>query len=212
MKQVTDSFLSWLRPRKENLPRIVILISGRGSNMRALLEKIRDGKLRAHCVLVLSDREAKGLEVAKSLGFRSELFAKKKDETREAFDRRLAQRLKQENPALIVCAGYLRIISEPLLAAFPQRIVNIHPSLLPAFPGLRSQKQALDYGVRVTGCTVHIVDAGIDTGKILAQAAVPVLAKDSEETLSRRILKAEHDLYWQAVQKYLDRRALAARS
>lgn len=175
--------------------------------MRALLEKIREGRLRAQCSLVVSDREAKGLAVARDMGFRAELFPKKKEESREAFDRRLAERIKKENPTLIVCAGYLRILSDPMLAAFPQRIVNIHPSLLPAFPGLRSQKQALDYGVKVTGCTIHLVEAGVDTGKILAQGVVPVLAKDTEETLSRRILKAEHDLYWRTVQKYLDRLA-----
>ncbi|GAB4438334.1 MAG: phosphoribosylglycinamide formyltransferase [Turneriella sp.] len=205
MKSLREFFSSLNRHAPGSLPRIVILISGRGSNMRALLEKIREGKLRAQCTLVLSDREAKGLAVARSLGFNAELLPKKKEESREAFDRRLAERIRKENPALIVCAGYLRILSEPMLAAFPQRILNIHPSLLPAFPGLRSQKQALDYGVKVTGCTIHLVDAGVDTGKILAQGVVPVLAKDTEETLSRRILKAEHDLYWRTVQKYLER-------
>lgn len=189
---------------RKNWPRIVILISGRGSNMRALLEKIREGKLRAQCALVLSDREAKGLEVARSLGFNAELFRKQKTESREEFDLRLAMRLKKEAPSLVVCAGYLRILSSPMLEAFPQRILNVHPSLLPAFPGLNAQKQALDYGVKITGCTIHLVDAGVDTGKILAQAAVPVLANDTEETLSRRILKAEHALYWRTVQQYLD--------
>ncbi|MFZ5630768.1 MAG: phosphoribosylglycinamide formyltransferase [Spirochaetota bacterium] len=205
MKSLREFFSSWYKPARGSHPRIVILISGRGSNMRALLEKIREGRLHAQCSLVLSDREAKGLEVARALGFRAELFTKKKEESRESFDRRLGERIKKENPTLIVCAGYLRILSEPMLAAFPQRIVNIHPSLLPAFPGLRSQKQALDYGVKVTGCTIHVVDAGVDTGKILAQGVVPVLAKDTEETLSRRILKAEHDLYWRTVQKYLEK-------
>ncbi|HNM99066.1 MAG TPA: phosphoribosylglycinamide formyltransferase [Turneriella sp.] len=210
MKSLREFFSSLYRPATGNLPRIVILISGRGSNMRALLEKIREGRLRAQCTLVLSDREAKGLEVARAMGFRAELFPKKKEESRESFDRRLAERVKKENPALVVCAGYLRILSEPMLTAFPQRIINIHPSLLPAFPGLRSQKQALDYGVKVTGCTIHLVDAGVDTGRILAQGVVPVLAKDSEETLSRRILKAEHDLYWRTVQKHLERSAKKA--
>jgi phosphoribosylglycinamide formyltransferase-1 len=207
MNSLKDFLLSWYRRRPGKAPRIVILISGRGSNMRALLEKIREGRLRAECSLVISDREAGagGLAVARAMGFKAELIQKRKDESREAFDRRLAERIKKENPTLVVCAGYLRILSEPMLAAFPQRIVNIHPSLLPAFPGLRAQKQALDYGVKVTGCTIHLVDAGVDTGKILAQGVVPVLAKDTEETLSRRILKAEHDLYWRTVQKYLER-------
>jgi phosphoribosylglycinamide formyltransferase-1 len=207
MNSLKDFLLSWYPRRPGKAPRIVILISGRGSNMRALLEKIREGRLRAECSLVISDREAGagGLAVARAMGFKAELIQKRKDESREAFDRRLAERIKKENPTLVVCAGYLRILSEPMLAAFPQRIVNIHPSLLPAFPGLRAQKQALDYGVKVTGCTIHLVDAGVDTGKILAQGVVPVLAKDTEETLSRRILKAEHDLYWRTVQKYLER-------
>ncbi len=183
--------------------RIVILISSKGSNMRAILGKICEGKLNAHCTLVLSDREAKGLEVAKTLGVATELFPKRKEETREQFDTRLAARLKAEKPALIVCAGYLKIITQPLLMAFPQRILNIHPSLLPAFPGLKAQKQALDYGVKYTGCTIHLVDSGVDTGKILAQAVVPVRKGDTEETLSRRILKAEHDTYWRTIAGYL---------
>jgi phosphoribosylglycinamide formyltransferase-1 len=207
MKSLRELFSFLYRPAPGNLPRIVILISGRGSNMRALLEKIREGRLRAQCSLVISDREAKGLAVARALGFQADLFPKKKEESREAFDRRLAERIKKENPTLVVCAGYLRILSRPMLEAFPERILNIHPSLLPAFPGLNAQKQALDYGVKVTGCTIHLVDAGVDTGKILAQQAVPVLENDTEQTLSRRILKAEHDLYWRTVQKYLDRLA-----
>jgi len=171
--------------------------------MRALLEKIREGKLNADCKLVLSDREAPGLDVAKKLGYKVELFPKHKSESREEFDTRLAARLKAENPTLIVCAGYLKIITAPLLQAFPQRILNIHPALLPAFPGLKAQRQALDYGVKITGCTIHLVDNGVDTGKILAQAAVHVEPGDSEVTLSRRILKAEHALYWQTIAKYL---------
>ncbi|MBS0619265.1 MAG: phosphoribosylglycinamide formyltransferase [Spirochaetes bacterium] len=184
-------------------PAIVILISSRGSNMRAILEKIREGKLEADCKLVVSDREAPGLDVAKKMGFQTELFLKRKSESREEFDERLAARLKEENPTLVVCAGYLKIITVPLLRAFPQRIVNIHPSLLPAFPGLKAQRQALEYGVKVTGCTIHLVDHGVDTGKILAQAAVRVESGDNEATLSLRILKAEHALYWQTIAQYL---------
>lgn len=204
MKNLREFFSSLYRPATRSLPRIVVLISGRGSNMRALLQKIRERRLRAQCTLVLSDREANGLAVARSFGVHAELFRKKKEESREAFDKRLAERIKKENPALVVCAGYLRILSQPMLDAFPQRIVNIHPSLLPAFPGLHAQRQALEYGVKVTGCTIHLVDAGVDTGKILAQRVVPVLANDTVDTLSRRILRAEHDLYWRTVQKYLD--------
>jgi phosphoribosylglycinamide formyltransferase-1 len=205
MKTWWELFSFRLRRTQTKLPRIVILISGRGSNMRALLEKIRQGKLRAECSLVISDREAKGLEVARAMGFKAELIRKKKEESRESFDLRLAERIKKETPTLVVCAGYLRILTAPMLSAFPQRILNIHPSLLPAFPGLNAQKQALDYGVKVTGCTIHLVDAGVDTGKILAQGVVPVLENDTEETLSRRILKLEHSLYWRTVQAYLEK-------
>lgn len=171
--------------------------------MRAILAKIREGKLNATCTLVLSDREAKGLEVAKGFGVPAELFRKRKEETREQFDTRLAARLKAERPTLIICAGYLKIITQPLLSAFPQRILNIHPALLPSFPGLHAQKQALDYGVKFTGCTIHLVDSGVDTGKILAQAVVPVKKGDTEEILSLRILKAEHDTYWRTIASYL---------
>ncbi|MBV6492797.1 MAG: Phosphoribosylglycinamide formyltransferase [Turneriella sp.] len=183
--------------------RLAILVSGRGSNMRALLDAMRLQKLDAECILVLSDREATGLGLAQKYGVPTELFPKKKGESREGFDARLAERLKKENPTLVICAGYLKLITAPLLNAFPNRILNIHPALLPAFPGLNAQKQALDYGVKITGCTVHLVDRGMDTGKILAQSAVPVQSKDTVETLSRRILKAEHQLYWRAIQQYL---------
>jgi phosphoribosylglycinamide formyltransferase 1 len=184
-------------------PAIIILISSRGSNMRAVLTAIAEGKLQADCKLVLSDRDAAGLEIARQMGIRTEVFRKIQTESREEFDARLANRLKQENPELVVCAGYLKIITKPLLAAFPRRILNIHPSLLPAFPGLKAQKQALDYGVKVTGCTIHLVDAGVDTGKILAQAAVGVQKGDTEDSLSRRILVAEHHLYWRVIGRYL---------
>jgi phosphoribosylglycinamide formyltransferase 1 len=183
--------------------RIVILISSKGSNMRAILGRIASGQLNAVCTLVLSDREAPGLAIARKMGIATEILARKSGEAREAFDERLAARLMREKPALVVCAGYLRILSKPMLRAFAGRIVNIHPSLLPAFPGLKAQKQALDYGVKITGCTVHVVDDGVDTGKILGQRAVLVSPGDTEESLSRRILRAEHQLYWQIIAEYL---------
>lgn len=189
--------------KKPLSPAIVILISSKGSNMRAILKKIAEGKLNARCTLVLSDREAPGLDVAKKFGIKTEYFPKTKSESREDYDARLAIRLKKETPALVVCAGYLKILTRPMLAAFPKRILNIHPSLLPAFPGLRAQKQALDYGVKVSGCTIHLVDEGVDTGRILAQSPVPVLKGDTEDSLSLRILKAEHELYWKTIGSYL---------
>jgi phosphoribosylglycinamide formyltransferase 1 len=189
------------------LPRLVILISSRGSNMAAILRSIRERNLQADCALVISDREAAGLDVAKGFGVATELIPKRREESRQDFDLRLAKRITEVNPTLIVCAGYLKIITAPLVDAFPRRIINIHPSLLPAFPGLRAQKQALDYGVKVTGCTVHLVDHGVDTGTILAQRAVAVRADDTEATLSHRILEVEHELYWRTIQRYLNRLA-----
>ncbi len=203
MRSLKDFFGSDSARLKKPLPRIAILISGRGSNMQALLQKIRERKLKAECVLVVSDREAKGIEVARGFGVRAEVIGRAKGEPRETFDTRLAARLKEAGVQVVVCAGYLRILSEPMLKAYPRRILNVHPSILPAFPGMNAQQQALDYGVKLTGCTIHLVDAGVDTGKILAQAAVPVVAGDTAGSLSRRILQAEHELYWKTVQAYL---------
>ncbi len=203
MRSLKDFFRSYAARAKKPLPRIAILISGRGSNMQALLLKIRERRLTAACVLVISDREAKGIEVARGFGVKAEVFSRSKAESRDAFDTRLAARLKEAGVQVVVCAGYLRILSQPMLQAFPRRILNVHPSILPAFPGMNAQQQALDYGVKITGCTIHLVDAGVDTGKILAQAAVPVVAGDTAGSLSRRILQAEHALYWKTVQSYL---------
>lgn len=203
MRSLKDFFSSDSARVKKPRRRIAILISGRGSNMQALLQKIREGKLKAECVLVVSDREAKGIEVARGFGVRGEVMLREKGEAREAFDTRLAARLKEAGVEIVVCAGYLRILSGPMLKAYAGRILNVHPSLLPAFPGMNAQQQALEYGVKLTGCTIHLVDAGVDTGKILAQAAVPVLKGDTVGALSRRILAAEHNLYWQTLQNYL---------
>lgn len=203
MRSLKDFFRSDSARVKKPLPRIAILISGRGSNMQALLVKIREGKLKAKCVLVVSDREAKGLDAARSFGVKAEVLLRRKAEAREEFDTRLAARLTEAGVQVVVCAGYLRILSQPMLKAFPRRILNVHPSILPAFPGMNAQQQALDYGVKVTGCTIHLVDAGVDTGTILAQSAVPVVTADTAGTLSRRILAAEHTLYWKTVQTYL---------
>lgn len=204
MRSLKDFFSSDSARVKRPLRRIAILISGRGSNMQALLQKIREGKLKAECVLVVSDREAKGIEVAWGFGVKAEVLARQKGEAREAFDARLAARLQAAAVEVVVCAGYLRILSGPMLKAYAGRILNVHPSILPAFPGMNAQQQALDYGVKLTGCTIHLVDAGVDTGKILAQGAVEVKAGDTVGALSRRILAAEHALYWQTLQKFLD--------
>jgi len=175
-----------------------VLGSGKGSNFRAIAEAIARGDLAAEVRIVLSDVETAGLlDLARERGLRAEFIAPGRFKTRlepEA-ESRLVARLREAGVEWVVLAGYMRMIKAPLLAAFPRRIVNIHPSLLPAFPGLEAWKQALAAGVAETGCTVHYVDAGMDTGEILAQRAVPVLPGDTAETLHARIPVAEHVLY-----------------
>jgi len=175
-----------------------VLGSGKGSNFRAIAEAIARGDLAAEVRIVLSDVETAGLlDLARERGLRAEFIAPGRFKTRlepEA-ESRLVARLREAGVEWVVLAGYMRMIKAPLLAAFPRRIVNIHPSLLPAFPGLEAWRQALAAGVAETGCTVHYVDAGMDTGEILAQRAVPVLPGDTAETLHARIQVAEHVLY-----------------
>lgn len=190
--------------KKKELPRIVFFISGRGSNMKAVLKQIRKKKLKAKPVLVFSDNPAaRGLSIARNLGIPTRTFAPKDCSSRGEYEMMLKDMVLEARADLVVCAGYMRILKNPILQAMPGKILNIHPSLLPAFPGLNAQQQALDYGVLYTGCTVHRVDAGMDTGPIVAQRVVPVKSKDTVETLSRRILREEHDIYWRAIRKVL---------
>jgi phosphoribosylglycinamide formyltransferase-1 len=175
-----------------------ILGSGKGSNFRAIADAIDRGELQAEVRIVLSDVESAGiLELARSRGIRAEFIAPGRFRTKlepEA-ELRLVQLLQESGVELVVLAGYMRMIKAPLLEAFPGRIINIHPSLLPQFPGLEAWKQALTSGVPITGCTVHYVDSGMDTGEIIAQREVPVLAGDTAESLHARIQVAEHQLY-----------------
>ena len=178
--------------------RIGVLGSGKGSNFRAIAEAIARGELEAEVRVVIADVASAGiLELARSRGLRAEFVEPGRFKTKlepEA-ERRVVELLQSAGVEWVVLAGYMRMIKPPLLAAFPRRIVNIHPSLLPAFPGLEAWKLALAAGVRETGCTVHYVDAGMDTGEIIAQRAVPVLPGDTPETLHARIQVAEHALY-----------------
>ena len=178
--------------------RLGILGSGKGSNCRAILERIRDGTLNAEARVVISDVEGAGiLEIAREFGipcaylppgpFRTKLTPEAEVE--------LVEMLRRAEVDLVVLAGFMRVLKTPVLDAFPRRIINIHPSLLPNFPGLHAWKQALEAGERVTGCTVHYVDAGIDSGQIIAQREVPILPDDTPETLHARIQVAERDLY-----------------
>jgi phosphoribosylglycinamide formyltransferase-1 len=175
-----------------------IIGSGKGSNYRAIQDAIDAGKLNAQTRIVISDVEAAGiLDIARNHGIPALYippgkFRTKLDPDAEA---RVVAALQDANVELLVLAGFMRMIKEPLLAAFPRRIINIHPALLPAFRGLEAWKQALDAGVEKTGCTVHYVDAGMDTGEIIAQSEVPVLPGDTPESLHARIQVAEHDIY-----------------
>jgi phosphoribosylglycinamide formyltransferase 1 len=185
--------------------RIGVLLSGRGSNFEALAASVSAGHIpNSEIALVLSNREgAPGIDRAKSRGLAT-LVIPSKGLEREAYDRQVVAALREANVDLICLAGYMRLLSPYFVAAFPERILNIHPSLLPSFPGLESQKQALEYGVKFAGCTVHFVDENLDAGPIIIQAVVPVEDADTEDTLSARILKEEHRIYCQAIKIVLE--------
>ena len=185
--------------------RIGVLLSGRGSNFEALADSVVSGKIpNAEIALVLSNREAAaGIDRAKSRGLTTRIIPSKGLE-REAYDRLVVAALNEAKVDLICLAGYMRLLSPYFVSAFPQKILNIHPSLLPSFPGLEAQKQALDYGVKFAGCTVHFVDENLDAGPIILQTVVPVEDGDTEEALSARILKEEHRIYSEAVKIVLE--------
>jgi phosphoribosylglycinamide formyltransferase-1 len=189
---------SWVAPAPWfPLPaRLAVLLSGRGSNFEALADACERGHVPARVVLVLSDRaDAAGLAKARARGLTALVEERRPGEVRAAHEDRLAARLGESGADLVCLAGFMRVLSEGFVARFGRRIVNVHPSLLPAFPGLDAQRQALEHGVKVAGATVHLVDAGTDTGPIAGQEAVPVLPGDDEGLLAARILEAEHRLY-----------------
>jgi phosphoribosylglycinamide formyltransferase-1 len=177
-----------------------ILISGRGSNFEAIDNSIARRKLDAEIAVVIGNREsAPGLEIARQRGIPMRVI-KSQGMEREAYDRLLIDELRTHDVELVCLAGFMRLLSAGFVRAFPNRVLNIHPSLLPAFPGLDAQRQALEHGVRITGCTVHFVDEFLDSGPIVLQAAVPVLDGDTVDTLSARILAQEHVIYPKAIQ------------
>ncbi len=183
--------------------RIGILISGRGSNMTALLDAVGDGRINAEVAVVISNVEtAAGLAVARERGVET-LFISHKGRSREAHDADLIRELRARGVGLVCLAGYMRLVSASFVRAFENRILNIHPSLLPAFPGLDAQRQALAHGVKITGCTVHLVDEDLDHGPIILQRAVEVRDDDTVESLSARILAEEHRAYPEAVARVL---------
>jgi phosphoribosylglycinamide formyltransferase-1 len=181
------------------LKKLGILLSGRGSNFEAIADSIQSGRLQAEIALVISNRgDAPGLESARRRGLNAQLIASK-GRVREEHDAEVVAALRQAQVDLICLAGYMRLLSPEFVRAFPNRIVNIHPSLLPAFPGMDAQKQALEYGVKVTGCTVHFVDEHLDHGPIILQKTAPVLEGDDVHSLSARILEQEHRAYSEAI-------------
>lgn len=183
--------------------RLGILISGRGSNFIAIADSIAAGHLDAEIAVVISNREsAAGLEVARARGLNA-VCIPSKGMDRSAYDGLLLEELRKNDVHVICLAGFLRLLSAQFVSAFPERILNIHPSLLPAFPGLDAQHQALAYGAKVTGCTVHFVDEHLDNGPIVMQSAVPVLDDDTDESLSARILTEEHRIYTEAIRLIL---------
>ncbi len=196
-----------LRMKGMNVRRLGILLSGRGSNFLAIHRAIADGRIAdAEIAVVISNKpEAAGLESARSLGLTALAIPQegKGQAAREAHDAKMIAALEEHRVDLVCLAGYMRIITPAFIAAFPNRILNVHPSLLPAFPGLDAQHQAFDYGAKVAGCTVHFVDEVMDHGVIVLQKVVPVLDEDTAETLSARILKQEHIAYPEAISRVL---------
>ena len=183
---------------------IAVLISGRGSNFEALHRATADGRLPAEIVLVLSNvPSAAGVEHARALGLHTVVVPTRDASSRSAHEARVRSEIERAGAEWICLAGYMRLLGADFVAAFENRILNMHPSLLPSFPGLDVHQAALDHGVRVSGCTVHFVDAGLDTGPIVAQRAVPVRSSDTASTLAARILREEHRLYADALRRLL---------
>jgi phosphoribosylglycinamide formyltransferase-1 len=185
--------------------RIAVLISGRGSNLQSIIDAVRSGRLDATLAVVVSNRaEAAGLARAQEAGIETVYLNPREHRDREEYDRAMVEVLRARDVGLVCLAGFMRLVGAPLLEAFPERILNIHPSLLPAFPGLEVQRKALEWGVRFSGATVHLVTAELDSGPIILQAAVPVLDDDTVESLAARILIEEHRIYPEAIGIVLD--------
>ena len=192
--------LSGTAPRTSPGGSLGVLISGRGSNLQALIRAVDDGRLDARIAVVISNRpEAPGLEHARRSGIETLVVDHRQFKSRHEFDRTLATELQSRSVALVCLAGFMRLVGAELLRAFPNAILNVHPSLLPAFPGVNAQQQALDHGVKVSGATVHVVTHELDAGPIIVQACVPVRADDTVDSLSARILVEEHRIYPEAV-------------
>jgi phosphoribosylglycinamide formyltransferase-1 len=186
---------------------IGVLASGRGSNFQSIIDSIESGYVSGVIRLLITDNPgAYSLERAEKHGIGSLVLEPRQFASRDLYFETLAEELKKRGVQLVVLAGFMRIVGKPLIQAFPGRIMNIHPALLPAFPGLHGQRQAVDYGVKISGCTVHFVDEGMDTGPVIIQAAVPVMDDDTEESLSERILTFEHRIFPEAIRLFAEGR------
>jgi phosphoribosylglycinamide formyltransferase 1 len=184
-----------------------VLISGRGSNLQAIIDSIARGELKAEIPIVISNRaDAAGLARAEKHGIETAIIDHRKFATREDFDRAVANALKAKSVELVICAGFMRLVSHVMLEAFPNRILNTHNALLPAFPGIHGPREAVEHGVKIAGCTVFFVTEGVDTGPIIIQAAVAVVPGDDEETLAARIVEQEHRIYPYAIKLYQEGR------
>lgn len=187
--------------------RLGVLASGGGTNLQSIIDRCADGSLTAEvAILICNNPDAGALARAAKFGLKTCCINHRDFTKRTEFEKKVVQQLREADVELVVLAGFMRIIGKNFLEAFPQRIINIHPALLPAFPGLHVQQQALDYGARFSGCTVHFVDDGVDTGAIIMQAVVPVLDNDSADDLADRILVEEHKIYPRAIQLFADGR------
>ena len=185
-------------------PPIAVLISGSGSNLQAIIDASERGEIPCRVALVVSNKEdAYGLVRAATHGIPTEVVRHKDFPTRESFDARLVETIRASGAELVCLAGFMRILTPVFVRAFPNRVLNIHPALLPSFPGTHGPKQALEYGVRFSGCTVHYLDEGVDTGPVVVQAVVPVYDDDTEESLAARILVQEHRIYPMAIRLHL---------
>lgn len=192
---------------KQNRLKLGVLVSGSGSNLQAVIDRIEMGTLNAEIVVTISNKpEVFALERCQKHAIPALVISHRDFPEREDFERRMIEVLNAYGVELVIMAGFMRVLTPVFLNAFPMKIMNIHPALLPAFPGLHVQRQAIDYGVKFSGCTVHFADAGVDTGPIIIQAVVPVLPDDTAETLAARILKEEHRIYPQAIQYYAEGR------
>lgn len=203
-------------PARGRKLRLGVLCSGSGSNLQAILDAVRDGRLDAEVSLVVANRDAYALERAQARGVPTRLLSHKGHASREAYDATLVAALREAEVDLVVLAGFMRIVTDVLLTAFPDRVVNLHPALLPAFPGVDGMGQALRYGATITGCTVHLVDGGVDTGPILAQTAVAIREDETAASLAERVHREEHALLvrvlgWFAARKVSVVRAEGAR-